>query len=49
VAAQAALDLGRHDLATLLADAAVVRQAADGRLADVGEDGSVNALSVRLT
>jgi unsaturated rhamnogalacturonyl hydrolase len=42
VAAQAALDLGRHDLATLLADAAVVRQAADGRLADVGEDGSVN-------
>jgi unsaturated rhamnogalacturonyl hydrolase len=43
VAAQAALDLGRHDLATLLADAAVVRQAADGRLAEVDrEDGSVN-------
>jgi unsaturated rhamnogalacturonyl hydrolase len=43
VAAQAALDLHRHDLALLLADAAVTRQAADGRLGDVaGEDGSVN-------
>jgi unsaturated rhamnogalacturonyl hydrolase len=43
VAAQAALDLGRHDLVFLLADAAVVRQAADGRLGDVdGEDGAVN-------
>ena len=43
VAAQAALDLGRHDLARLLAEAAVVRQAADGRLGDVdGEDGAVN-------
>jgi unsaturated rhamnogalacturonyl hydrolase len=43
VAANAALDLGRPDLARLLADAAVVRQAADGRLGDVdGEDGAVN-------
>jgi unsaturated rhamnogalacturonyl hydrolase len=43
VAAHAALDLGRTDLARLLADAAVVRQAADGRLGDVdGEDGAVN-------
>ena len=43
VAAHAALDLGRHDLALLLAEAAVVRQAADGRLGDVdGEDGAVN-------
>src|SRR5690348_14586116 len=43
VAAHAALDLGRTDLAQLLADAAVVRQAADGRLGDVdGEDGAVN-------
>ena len=43
VAAQAALDLGRHDLVRLLADAAVVRQAPDGRLGDVeGEDGAVN-------
>ena len=43
VAAHAALDLGRHDLARLLAEAAVVRQAADGRLGDVdGEDGAVN-------
>jgi unsaturated rhamnogalacturonyl hydrolase len=43
VAAHAALDLGRHDLARLLAEAAVVRQTADGRLGDVdGEDGAVN-------
>ncbi|AGZ44754.1 glycoside hydrolase family 88 protein [Actinoplanes friuliensis] len=43
VAAQAALDLGRHDLALLLAEAAVTRQAADGRLGDVdGEAGAVN-------
>jgi unsaturated rhamnogalacturonyl hydrolase len=43
VAAHAALDLGRHDLARLLAEAAVVRQAPDGRLGDVdGEDGAVN-------
>jgi unsaturated rhamnogalacturonyl hydrolase len=42
VAAQAALDLGRDDLALLLAEAAVVRQAADGRLADVDEPGVVN-------
>ena len=32
VAAQAVLDLGRHDLARLMAEEAVVRQAADGRL-----------------
>jgi unsaturated rhamnogalacturonyl hydrolase len=42
VAAQAALDLGRDDLALLLAEAAVTRQAADGRLADVDEPGAVN-------
>ncbi|MFI7547511.1 glycoside hydrolase family 88 protein [Actinoplanes sp. NPDC049599] len=42
VAAQAALDLGREDLALLLAEAAVTRQAADGRLADVAEPGAVN-------
>jgi unsaturated rhamnogalacturonyl hydrolase len=42
VAAQAALDLGRDDLAVLLAEAAVVRQAADGRLGDVDEPGAVN-------
>ncbi|GAA3336386.1 hypothetical protein GCM10020358_08350 [Amorphoplanes nipponensis] len=42
VAAQAALDLGRDDLARLLAEAAVVRQAADGRLGDVDEPGAVN-------
>ena len=42
VAAQAALDLGRDDLAVLLAEAAVTRQAADGRLADVDEPGAVN-------
>jgi unsaturated rhamnogalacturonyl hydrolase len=43
VTAQAALDLGRHDLALLLAEAAVTRQAADGRLGDVdGESGAVN-------
>src|SRR4051812_13711456 len=43
VAAHAALDLGRHDLVRLLAGAAVVRQAADGRLGDGdGEEGAVN-------
>jgi unsaturated rhamnogalacturonyl hydrolase len=42
VAAQAALDLGRDDLALLLAEAAVTRQAADGRLGDVDEPGAVN-------
>ncbi|WP_433532313.1 glycoside hydrolase family 88 protein [Micromonospora sp. CA-263727] len=43
VAAQAALDLGRHDLAVLLADAAVTRQHRDGRLGDAGgETGVVN-------
>jgi unsaturated rhamnogalacturonyl hydrolase len=43
VAAQACRDIGRDDLVRLLAHAAVTRQAADGRLADVdGETGSVN-------
>ena len=43
VAAHAAADLGRPDLVRLLAEAAVTRQAADGRLATVdGEIGSVN-------
>ena len=43
VAAQACRDIGRDDLVRLLAHAAVTRQAADGRLADVdGEAGSVN-------
>lgn len=43
VAAQALLDLGREDLAYLLADSAVARQTADGRLGDVdGEGGAVN-------
>jgi len=43
VAAQAALDLGRDDLALLLAEAAVARQSPDGRLGDVdGEAGAVN-------
>jgi unsaturated rhamnogalacturonyl hydrolase len=43
VAAQAALDLGRDDLAVLLARAAVARQTAEGRLGDVdGEAGAVN-------
>jgi unsaturated rhamnogalacturonyl hydrolase len=43
VAAHAAADLGRADLVRLLAEAAVTRQAADGRLATVdGEAGSVN-------
>ena len=46
IAAQAALDLGRDDLALLLAEAAVTRQAADGRLGDVdGETGAVNGPS----
>jgi unsaturated rhamnogalacturonyl hydrolase len=39
VAGHAALDLGRHDLAGLLAEAAVTRQAADGRLG--GDDDNV--------
>ncbi len=43
VAAQAVADLGRHDLAALLADAAVRRQSPDGRLGTVeAEAGSVN-------
>ena len=42
VAAQAALDLGRDDLVVLLAEAAVTRQAADGRLGDLDEPGAVN-------
>lgn len=42
VTAQALLDLGYSDLAVLLADAAMTRQHADGRLGDVGEDGAVN-------
>ncbi|AGL19828.1 glycoside hydrolase family 88 protein [Actinoplanes sp. N902-109] len=42
VAAQAAMALGRDDLVVLLAEAAVTRQAADGRLADVAEPGAVN-------
>jgi unsaturated rhamnogalacturonyl hydrolase len=43
VASQAALDLGRHDLALLLAEAAVTRQTAEGRLGDVDvEPSSVN-------
>ncbi|MCA2215947.1 glycoside hydrolase family 88 protein [Jidongwangia harbinensis] len=43
VAAQAALDLGRTDLAALLAEAAVTRQSADGRLGTVADEtGSVN-------
>ncbi|HET6530930.1 MAG TPA: glycoside hydrolase family 88 protein [Actinoplanes sp.] len=43
VAAQACRDIGRDDLVRLLAHAAVTRQAADGRLADVdGETGAVN-------
>nr|WP_236718254.1 glycoside hydrolase family 88 protein [Actinoplanes sp. TFC3] len=42
MAAQAALDLGRDDLVVLLAEAAVARQAPDGRLGDVGENGAVN-------
>jgi unsaturated rhamnogalacturonyl hydrolase len=41
VAAQAALDLGRTDLARLMAEAAVVRQAADGRLGG-DDDNAVN-------
>ena len=43
VAAQACRDIGRDDLVRLLAHAAVTRQAADGRLADVnGEVGAVD-------
>jgi unsaturated rhamnogalacturonyl hydrolase len=43
VAAQACRDIGRDDLVRLLAHAAVTRQAADGRLANVdGEDNAVN-------
>jgi unsaturated rhamnogalacturonyl hydrolase len=43
LAGHAALDLGLDDLALLLADAAVVRQSADGRLGSVdGESGAVN-------
>src|SRR3712207_6138854 len=43
VAAQAAIDLGRTDLAVLVAHAAVTRQAADGRLGDLETDpNSVN-------
>jgi unsaturated rhamnogalacturonyl hydrolase len=43
VTAQAALDTGRTDLAALLAEAAVTRQSADGRLADVDQEtGAVN-------
>lgn len=38
VTAQALLDLGHVDLAELVADAAVTRQAADGRLGDVEHD-----------
>jgi unsaturated rhamnogalacturonyl hydrolase len=41
VAAQAALDLGRRDLAWLMAEAAVTRQAADGRLGG-DDDNAVN-------
>lgn len=43
VAAQAMLDLGRDDLAVLMAGAAVTRQAADGRLGDV--EGDVNSVN----
>jgi unsaturated rhamnogalacturonyl hydrolase len=43
VAAQASRDIGRDDLVRLLAHAAVTRQAADGRLANVdGENNAVN-------
>ncbi len=43
VAAHAFRDLGRHDVVRLLAEAAVTRQAADGRLGDVeNEAGAVN-------
>jgi unsaturated rhamnogalacturonyl hydrolase len=45
VAAQAMLDLGRQDLAGLMAHAAVTRQTADGRLAGAfggGDDNAVN-------
>jgi unsaturated rhamnogalacturonyl hydrolase len=43
LAGQAALDLGRDDLVALLADAAVVRQAPDGRLGTVEDErGAVN-------
>lgn len=43
VAAQAAIDLGRTDLAVLMAHAAVTRQGADGRLGDLETDAnSVN-------
>jgi unsaturated rhamnogalacturonyl hydrolase len=41
VASQAALDLGEHELARLLAEAAVVTQAADGRLGG-DDDNAVN-------
>ena len=43
VAGQAALDLGRTDLARVMAEAAVTRQSADGRLGNVdNESGVVN-------
>jgi unsaturated rhamnogalacturonyl hydrolase len=42
VAAQALLDLGRADLARVLARDAVVRQLPDGRLGEVGERNNVN-------
>src|SRR5690348_9036333 len=43
VAAHACRDLGRHDLVRLLADAAVTRQSADGRLGVVeNEANAVN-------
>jgi unsaturated rhamnogalacturonyl hydrolase len=51
VAAQALLDLGRTDLARVLARDAVVRQLPDGRLGEVGEgnlvNGAANAEAVR--
>jgi unsaturated rhamnogalacturonyl hydrolase len=43
VAAQAALDLGRHDLARVMARDAVARQSAAGKLAEIDDQGLVNS------
>lgn len=46
VTAHAVLDLGRQDLARVIADDAVVRQDADGRLGEVDGAGLVNCASL---
>jgi unsaturated rhamnogalacturonyl hydrolase len=42
-AAQAVLDLGRHDLARVMARDAIARQTAAGKLAEIDDEGLVNS------